>query len=350
MPSHLRLKEVKEEQQKTRQHFAYAVSNTLSASDYSSFANTDFNFAAVGDWGCNSNTHDTVNNILSKKPQLVLGLGDYSYSSTADCWIQMVEPIVKIMKIAIGNHDNMRDEALHQFLNYFNLTNPYYSFNYRNVHFTAISTDHPYAVGSEQYNFVNNDLLKAASDPNIDWIIVYYHRPMYTSPTTHPGDLTLTSIYHPIFDKYGVDIVIQGHNHDYQRSYPLDYNISSPSQPILTKTLTDTNTNNNNFNNNYTDPKGRIFITVGTGGAPTYNFKGKASYIVSQYAGYGILDIDITNGGTKLVATFYANEDGSVKDTFTITKLHKPKLIAIKDELHREKSQIFNAKTLCKCQ
>jgi hypothetical protein len=40
------------------------------------------NVAAVGDWGCNSDTKNTVNNINAKKPTLVLGLGDYSYQTT----------------------------------------------------------------------------------------------------------------------------------------------------------------------------------------------------------------------------------------------------------------------------
>jgi hypothetical protein len=34
----------------------------------------DFNFAATGDWACTSDTEDTVNNILDKNPELVLGL------------------------------------------------------------------------------------------------------------------------------------------------------------------------------------------------------------------------------------------------------------------------------------
>ncbi|HEX2068058.1 MAG TPA: hypothetical protein VHF08_05110, partial [Nitrososphaeraceae archaeon] len=38
-----------------------------------------FNFAAVGDWACTSHTTDTINNIVDKNPELVLGLGDYSY-------------------------------------------------------------------------------------------------------------------------------------------------------------------------------------------------------------------------------------------------------------------------------
>ena len=40
----------------------------------------DFNFAAAGDWACRADTtHDTVNNIFNKHPELVVGLGDYSY-------------------------------------------------------------------------------------------------------------------------------------------------------------------------------------------------------------------------------------------------------------------------------
>jgi hypothetical protein len=59
--------------------------------------------AAVGDWGCNSNTNSTVNNVLDKKPELVLGLGDYSYNITSDdCWFKIVDPIDYKMKIAIG--------------------------------------------------------------------------------------------------------------------------------------------------------------------------------------------------------------------------------------------------------
>jgi hypothetical protein len=40
--------------------------------------------------------------------------------------------------------------------------------------------------GFEQYEFVNADLASAASDPNIDWIIVYYHKEAYTSPYIIP--------------------------------------------------------------------------------------------------------------------------------------------------------------------
>src|SRR5215208_5427853 len=89
---------------------------------------SDFNFAAAGDWACTDDTTNTVNNILDKTPELVLGLGDYSYEDSADCWFDIAKPIDGITKIAIGNHDIGADlEAL---MNHFGLTEEYYSFDY----------------------------------------------------------------------------------------------------------------------------------------------------------------------------------------------------------------------------
>jgi hypothetical protein len=62
--------------------------------------------------------------------------------------------------------------------------------------------------------------------------------------------------------------------------------------------------------------------------------KSKAEYIITQYKGFGFLNVDITNDGTKLIGTFYANEDGSVKDTFTITKLGNTTMSLSKDTMY----------------
>jgi hypothetical protein len=114
-----------------------------------SLARTDlrnFSFGAVGDWGCSPNANKTVSNIIDKKPDLVLGLGDYSYRDTADCWFQIASPIINkkttIMKISLGNHEVDSFYKLNQFINHFNFTKPYYSFDLHNVHFIAISSFH----------------------------------------------------------------------------------------------------------------------------------------------------------------------------------------------------------------
>ena len=51
-------------------------------------SSADLGISAVGDWGCSSNTQQTVNNIKNKNPQLVLALGDYSYQRIAKCWLE----------------------------------------------------------------------------------------------------------------------------------------------------------------------------------------------------------------------------------------------------------------------
>jgi calcineurin-like phosphoesterase family protein len=279
---------------------------------------SDFNFAAAGDWECNSRTEDTVDNIVSKNPELVLGLGDYSYDDTADCWLEIIAPLDEKMKIALANHDVVTTSLLNQYMDHFNLTKQFYSFNYQNVHFTVISTVLLRgSEGAEQYEFVNADLASAASDPNIDWIVVLYHTEAYTSPwvgvpnghNIHTGLNRLKDRYHPLFEKYDVDLVLQADNHNYQRSYPLKYNNANTSAPIITNANT----------HNYSNPEGQIFVTVGTGGADTHFFLAKEPYMVYHYTGFGFLNVDVIDNGHTFNATFYSN-DGDSKDQFTITK------------------------------
>jgi hypothetical protein len=292
------------------------LSNNDEYKAYGSLSN--FNFAASGDWGCNGRAVNTVNNIVNKNPELVLGLGDFSYQDTADCWFEIIAPLDDKMKITIGNHDDETTSLLNQYMSHFNLTKQFYSFNYQNVHFTVISTELlKDSEGNEQYEFVNTDLASAASDPNIDWIVVYYHTEAYTSPwvaipnghNVHTGLNRLRDAYHPLFEKYDVDLVLQGDNHNYQRSYPIKYNNANSSVPIITDPHT----------NNYSNPEGQIFVTVGTGGEKSHFFLAKEPYMVSRYTGYGFLNIDVIDNGQTFNATFYSN-DGGIKDQFSIKK------------------------------
>jgi hypothetical protein len=294
---------------------------------YASPSNTStlpgFNFAATGDWGCTSHTIDTVNNIVDKNPELILGLGDYEYyGDDADCWLEIVEPIDDKMKIAIGNHEVEGESKLTQYMEHFGLTNQYYSFDYQNVHFTVMSDYVPDEIGSEQYIFVQNDLAKAAADPNIDWIVIVHHDQEYASTANNLLSRAneWKEAYHPLFEQYNVDLVLQGHQHNYQRTYPIKYDSDTPISPIMT----DRN------ENTYTNPEGQIFLTVGTAGASLHSLNGnKAPYlIIAQDEVYGFLNVDIANNNndrtTTLVGTFYSNDDdgtsGEMTDQFTITK------------------------------
>ena len=300
-----------------KNHSAYsssaASSFTSDPTIAASIALADFNFAAAGDWGCTSDTVDTLKNIIDQDPEFVLALGDLSYDDSAKCWLDIMSPIANKTMIAIGNHDTDPSTKLKDYMDFFGLKGQYYSFNFQNVHFTVMSTELPYEEGSAQYNFVNNDLSKVSLNPDIDWIVVDYHSLAYTSPANigkgNSAEKELRDTYHPLFVKYGVDLVLQAHNHNYQRSYPIIYNNDNSTNPIIT----DTN------KNNYHDPKGMVFGTIGTAGAEIYPLTGQAPYIATQYVGFGFLNVDVINDGTTLSGKFIAN-DGTVKDQFTLTK------------------------------
>ncbi|MGA7006971.1 MAG: metallophosphoesterase [Nitrososphaeraceae archaeon] len=272
----------------------------------------DFNFVAAGDWGCDKKAHETVTNMQNKSPELVLALGDLSYQKEADCWFQMMSPLINKTKMVFGDHEyNFKNSSkLDEYLQSFNLTKQYYSFDYGNVHFLAMSSEVPFDKDSKQYSFVNEDLKRASENKSINWIVAYIYEMLYTSPTFHKPTGTIRDIYHPIFDKYHVNLALQAHSHNYQRTYPIKYNDKDPSNPLIS----DKN------EEEYTNADGTIFNVIGTAGADLHNFTGQAPYVVKQFQRFGFLDVNITSDGKVMKGTFYENRDGTDKDLFTITK------------------------------
>ena len=119
-----------------------------------------------------------------------------------------------------------------------------------------------------------------------------------------------------MFEQYGVDLVLQAHNHNYQRTYPISFNPNDSSKPTVT----------NQFSTDYkSQTDGIVFAIVGTGGEGFYPLDGQASYTATQFDRFGFLNIEISNGNphTKLLGTFYDNKGDEVRDEFTIEKAIK---------------------------
>jgi hypothetical protein len=283
-------------------------------------------FGGAGDWGCNSNTGKTVSLIKGKSPNYVAALGDYSYLTTSDtstpaqCWLDRIADIKSKTKITIGNHEDDSNEAFSTYMSKFGLSNTYYTWTYDHVRFIVMDSDrNSFSVGSSQYNFVISELKKASSDSNINWIIVYIHKQFYTSPNTCGSSScsntatdtkNLRNIYQKYFDQYGVDIVLNGHVHNYQRTFPIRYDSGSPESPIKTSS--------NAFD--WTDPAGQIYVTVGTGGVNFHGLSNKASFVAKQQDDkFGALILSTEDNGNTLAGRYYTN-DGAKFDTF---KIHK---------------------------
>jgi hypothetical protein len=95
----------------------------------------------------------------------------------------------------------------------------FYSFDYGPVHFVALDTEHAFidtARRQEQLAWLDADLA-ATTQP---WRVVYFHRPPYSSGTEHGSSLDVRQAFAPIFERRGVNLVLNGHDHDYERSKP----------------------------------------------------------------------------------------------------------------------------------
>jgi len=162
-------------------------------------------------------------------PEIVIAGGDLSYEESADCWLEIIKPFMSEMKIAMGDHEYSDTSGgaigiINEYLKPLNLPKTYYSFNVNNVHITIIDPHTDYGSTSDQYQFIEQDVKTASTNPKIVWIFVVEHTPMYTSPSKHLGDSTIRDIFHPLFDKYNVDLVFTADNHNYQRTFPLKHN------------------------------------------------------------------------------------------------------------------------------
>ena len=281
----------------------------------------DINIIAAGDYYCNDETEDTIENIISVQPELIITTGDHvKDEKSAKCWIKMSEPIKDKLKIAIGNHDAEFSKIYKQIIKNHNLKSPYYSHNFKNIHFISLSTEHPYEEGSKQYKFIKSDLKKASTNSSINWIIVHQHKPLYSTNADMEESERIKNIFLPLFEKYGVDLVISGHNQYYERTYPMSYNevvgLETKDQDSMFELTEDDDEDSKSI---YENTNGIIYLTVGTAGDELQQIKEKEDYFVIQKEKYGFLNLKLENNGKTIVGEFHTNND-KILDNFEVKK------------------------------
>ena len=256
------------------------------------------NIAAVGDIALTKNSLETLQSLNSIDPEIILFLGDLSYT-TYNEWIEFTNFLEKEKTfITIGDEDLEYQE---EYLTYYDIESVFYSFDFENVHFVTISVEQSYSKGSEQYNFLKSDLANTDLDENIDWIVFWLHKPIYYSNSQN-GHTDLI-VLHKLLDQYDVDLVLQADFHAYERSKPIT------SDGIIM----------DHSKCSYIDPKGQIFVTVGTGGHSHANIENKFDWSVIQNNNdFGFLNLKILED-KAIVGEFIANS-GKIVDTFEIRK------------------------------
>jgi len=195
---------------------------------------TVFSFCALGDCRDYPTTLTTISNLASaRQPALTLFNGDLTLlgnnSTQLDAFFTAASNFLanNIVYHAEGNHDAASPST---FSNLFDMpitngTNLYYATKYGNAIFITINTCDP--SNAAQLSWLKTTLAAAAADPSIVWKIVSCHHPFFNTGT-HTGDMDSyrTTIW-KAFDDYGVDLILNGHDHNYQRSKPVNLNVST---------------------------------------------------------------------------------------------------------------------------
>ena len=180
-------------------------------------------FAAIGDTGTGTDKQRQIADMMLRYRtafpfEFVVMMGDNLYGGEtakdfetkfSDVYKPLLDSNVKFYA-ALGNHD------LPIQVNYehFNMNGKeYYRFKKGNIAFYALNSTY---MDKKQVQWLQDELAKDTSD----WKIAFCHHPPYSSAGKHGSDKQLREILEPIFVKYGMNVVLTGHDHVYERIKP----------------------------------------------------------------------------------------------------------------------------------
>jgi len=310
----------------------------------------NFSVIVYGDMGI-ANSQHTVERIRTRvhgqEIDFIFHIGDISYAddyssgmyeSVWNAWFTEMEDITSITPYMVtpGNHEySCEHEGCDYSFNFtaynhrFRMpgiesgsnTSMFYSFDYADAHFIAVSTetDFPHAPEGtarfgNQLKWLKNDLEKAnANRDNVPWIVVGGHRPIYSSAggySEHGIPIEeahyLQEAMEALFYEHNVDLVVVGHVHSYERMYPTYHNK-------------------------------RVSTSYYNAGAPTYIVAGCAGNTEGLYGnfthtpewsafrtekdyGYGLMNIFEEDGKNVLHWKFYYSSTDELADEIKIVK------------------------------
>jgi len=186
---------------------------------------------------------------------------DDEFEHIWDLYFMQNEPLASshLYIPGVGNHEKFYDYTSYKARFWNNQERFYYSFNYGNTHWISLSSEIDYYVGSDQYNFFEDDL-KSVDRSQTPWVIVTFHRPIYCTDAgqydSHSPGGALQTTLEPLMREYGVDVTFTGHMHCYERVHDVeDGDVKTFPIPLIDDTDT------------YLNPTGPIHVVVGSAGA-----------------------------------------------------------------------------------
>jgi len=220
------------------QYFYQVFSDANSFSDILSFKTliasdqSDFKFVVYGDTQKNQMIHAAIIDLaLDSKPAFVIHMGDLvDEGDLPQEWIDFFTIESELLRTTslfptYGNHDG--DGFFYDSLFFTPGDERWYTFTNGNARFISLEVAKDrwpdIEPTSEQYKWLESELSKN----DHPWLIVFFHMPPYTSEYGSDEDryertieetLFIRDNLTPLFEKFGVDLVLNGHHHNYQRS------------------------------------------------------------------------------------------------------------------------------------
>jgi predicted MPP superfamily phosphohydrolase len=180
------------------------------------------------DYSINAELDDLLNYAIANHPtDIHFFTGDATYAAADEemiAWLAAVEEINKITPIlaTAGNHEFDLAKFYAMFAlphndNNEDIPEAYFSVDYGNVHFIVLN-DNVFGIDSDD---VTDWLRRDLEDTDKLWKIAFHHRPLYSS-SNHGCSEDLIASWEDIYNEFGVDLVFNGHDHNYERSFPLN--------------------------------------------------------------------------------------------------------------------------------
>lgn len=294
-----------------------------------------FTFLAVADMGTSPNASTTVVTMANQTFDFVLQVGDISYAGANQTnwsrWFDLVQPIAAEHPYMVvpGNHENGSAKENSYFLERFsmppgnpldrNRTGMYYSFNYSLGHFVALKADFSKQEDTDgrfrehlptdpnwdplETEWLRRDLEAAANDTVHPWIVVYFHMPLFTSTNATASWFIARQVWGSLFDRYHVDLVINAHKHNYERTYPVWSNGTAVRG--RTRSL-------------FRDPPAPIYLVTGGGGEKLQPAGPPENWTAKRSRTFEFLRVAVNGSRMNVSALWSAN--GTALDSFTILR------------------------------
>jgi len=171
----------------------------------------------------------------------------------------------------------------------------WYSFDWGPCHLICLDSNVDTAPASPQGTWLAADLAAHAAP----WTFAFFHHPVYSS-SRHGSTAALDTNLVPVFDAAHLDVAFSGHDHDYERTFPMF--AGSPVDVAMDP--------------DYVDPQGTVYVVSGGGGKGLYT-SGTSAFTAFSVSAFNVTRVEIDGGTLSITALA---QDGSTLDHATISK------------------------------